>query len=283
MWTSFHGGHSAYADGRGTVAQIADAAVQRGFRAFGFSEHFVTPKHNEFSPDGRVVDHGSHWIDDYVTEVQAAKARHAAQLDIFLGIEIEYLRDFQSWTCAALARWPFDYVVGSVHYVRYGDLDICIDWDQARIDEALRRAGSAEQLQLDYYEHVLELLDWHVAVIGHLDLVKMLLSPAEQIPTSGIRSKVQSILETMRDRGVAMDVNARGLIKPCRSIYPADWILAEAQRIGVCVTLGDDSHGPEEVGCRLDQAVTALRRSGFRNMALVRPGGVLDEVPLPEL
>ena len=52
IWTSFHGGHSALVDGQGTVAQIAEAAARRSFRAYGFSEHFVKPQHNEFSPDG---------------------------------------------------------------------------------------------------------------------------------------------------------------------------------------------------------------------------------------
>ena len=171
-----------------------------------------------------------------------------------------------------------------MHYLRYDDLYIGIDWDRSRIDEALRRAGDPERLQLDYYEHVLELLDWHLAhVLGHLDLIKMLLAPAEVTATPAIRGRVAAVLETMRDRQVAMDVNARGLIKPCRALYPADWILAEAARIGVLPTLGDDSHGPDEVGARLDQAVAALRRNGFNHMALVHPGGALEEVPLPDV
>ena len=130
---------------------------------------------------------------------------------------------------------------------------------------------------------MLELLEWRIAhVIGHLDLIKIFLEPSEQVDTPAIRAKVCGILETMRDRGVAMDINARGLIKPCRCIYPADWILSEAHRIGVPVTLGDDSHGPEEVGARLDHAVAALRRAGYSEMALVLPSGALESVPLPD-
>jgi histidinol-phosphatase (PHP family) len=78
-----------------------------------------------------------------------------------------------------------------------------------------------------------------------------------------------------------MDVNARGLIKPCKAIYPADWILEDARRIGVKVTLGDDSHAPDQVGARLDQAVEALRRAGYTEMALVNRDGTLSSAPLP--
>jgi histidinol-phosphatase (PHP family) len=167
--------------------------------------------------------------------------------------------------------------------VHYGGEEICIDWDRPRVDEGLRRAGSPEQLILDYYDHVLELLDWRIAnVLGHLDLIKIHLRPDEAVETPAIRTKVTGVLETMRDRTVALDINTRGLIKPCQAIYPADWILAEAQRIGVPVTLGDDSHAPDQVGARLDQAVLALRRAGYTHKCLVRAGGTLERVPLPD-
>jgi histidinol-phosphatase (PHP family) len=283
-WASFHGGHSTFGDGRGQVSEIAKAAADRGFRAFGFSEHFNTPPCRQFNPDGRVssLDGRGDWIASYVTEVQAAQREHAGDLSIVLGAELEFIRGAETWTRGQVAPWPFQYFVGSVHFVRYDGEDICIDWDRPRIAEAIRRAGSPEQLFLDYYDHVIELLDWRIAhVIGHLDLIKIFLEPSEVVDTPAIRAKVRGILETMRDRGVAMDVNARGLIKPCRCIYPADWILAEARRIGVAVTLGDDSHGPDEVGARLEHAVAALRRAGYSEMALVRAGGGFEIVPMP--
>lgn len=278
---SFHGGHSNFVDGRGTVAEIAQSAADRGLVAFGFSEHFTTPPHPEFTPDGVVADayRRSDWIGDYVTAVRTAQS-HVTGTRLLLGTEFEYLADAEIWTRQQLARWPFQYLVGSVHFVRYDGQDICIDWDAVRANEALRRAGSAEQLHLDYYRHVAELLEWRLAhVIGHLDLIKLYVPEPADSPR--IRSSVMGILETMRDRGVAMDVNARGLIKACAAIYPADWILREAARIGVAVTLGDDSHSPSDVGARLERAVAALDRAGFRMMALVEPGGGLTKVSLP--
>lgn len=283
-WVSFHGGHSHWVDGRDTVAAIAQAAADRQFRSFGFSEHFTIPPHDDFSPDGIQIDvpDRTQWIAEYVTSVRDAKAQLAGELSILLGAEVEYIVGAEAWTREQLSPWAFEYLVGSVHYVRYGDCDICIDWDRPRIDRALELAGSAEQLQLHYYDHVLELLDWRQThVLGHLDLIKMLLSPEERVVTSAIRLKVQEVLETLRDQGVAMDVNPRGLVKSCREIYPADWILIEAGKIGVLPALGDDSHAVEEVGARLDKAVAALRRCGFGQMALVHPGGALETVALP--
>jgi histidinol-phosphatase (PHP family) len=285
-WASFHGGHSDFVDGKGSIADIARAAAERGFVSFGFTEHFTMPPHRAYNPDGKSMAkfERDDWIGHYVTEVQAARERHSGEVQILLGTELDYVPGAQAWTRERVARWPFQYFVGSVHHVRYDDLDYCIDWDRARIAAALRRAGSPERLYLDYYEHVLDLLSWRIAhVIGHLDLIKILLEPAEQeaADTPAVRAQVRAVLEAMHAQSVALDINCRGLIKPCRAIYPAEWILAEARQIGVAVTLGDDSHAADQVGARLEHGVAALRRAGYSEMALVRPGAALEFVPLP--
>jgi histidinol phosphatase-like PHP family hydrolase len=83
-------------------------------------------------------------------------------------------------------------------------------------------------------EMILKLIGWKlVTMIGHLDLIKMLLAPDEAERTPDVEAVVQDVLEAMRDANVAMDVKARGLLKPCKRIYPDEWILAEARRIGV--------------------------------------------------
>lgn len=274
-WASFHGGHSRFGDGRDEIDAIARSALDRGFVAFGFTEHFEQPPMRRMKPPGTLGSRPAGWLDEYVAAVRAAPG------PVLLGTEVEYIRGQGDWTRSAVARYPFDYVVGSVHFVRYDD-DICIDCSRELTEEALRRAGSAERFVLDYYDHVLELVKWRlVHVVGHLDVVKIFLTPAEREPTPAVRAKVDAVLQAIRDAGIAMDVNARGLVKPCAEVYPAPWILERAARAGVPVTLGDDSHGPEDVGLNLDRAVDALRAAGYDRMWLVRPGGVLEEGRLP--
>ena len=274
--SSFHGGHSRLADGK-EVIEIAEAAASKNFVAFGFTEHFQTPP-MAMTPDP-VLHEQLGLFDDYVARIHAIQQAHPF---VLLGAEVEYMRGAHDWTREHVSRWPFDYLVGSVHYVRLGDADILIDWERSRVEDAIERAGGPERLQLTYYEQLLELVEWKLAsVIGHLDLIKMWLTPEEVVRTPAIEKAVRAVLEAMRDAGVAMDVNARGLLKPCKRIYPDDWILAEARRIGVPVTLGDDSHAAAEVGLNLDVAVDAIARAGYEHVWLVRPGGALEPSPLP--
>ncbi len=266
-----------FGDSDGEVSEIAEAAAAQNFAAYGFTEHFQIPP-MALSPDMALHDQFTRF-DDYSAAVQDAKQSHSF---VLLGTEFEYIRGALDWTREQVVRWPFDYLVGSVHYVRLGETDILIDWQRSNVDKAIEIAGGPERLQLTYYEHLQELISWNLAnVIGHLDLIKMLLTPEEAARTPKIGTAQRAVLEAIRDAGGAMDVNARGLLKPCKSIYPDDWILAEAHRIGVPVTLGDDSHGPADVGLNLGVAVEAIARAGYDHVWLVRPGGGLQPSPLP--
>src|SRR5262245_51534244 len=85
-WSSFHGGHTIFGDGRGTVAEVAQAVADRGFLAFGFSEHFATPPIREFNPDSleNSLAARTNWLGDYVAAVQAAQRAHAGRVSIVL-------------------------------------------------------------------------------------------------------------------------------------------------------------------------------------------------------
>lgn len=282
--SSFHGGHSFHGDGEGQVPEIARAAAQKGFAAFGFSEHFDRPPSTKFLLPGEtdfLTGRGA-WAAPYVEAVRKVQVEFADLLPIRLGTELEYIRGAEQWTKNAVTDWPFEYLVGSVHYMRYGAHDICIDCNRGRLEEALDRAGNPEQLQLDYYDHVLELIEWNlVQIVGHLDLVKIYLRPSEVTPTKAIEKKVATLLDSMRDSGVALDVNAAGLRKPFREIYPAAWILEKAAQVGVPVTLGDDSHAPDQVGLGLDAAVALIVKCGYESISVVDENGKLTPGPIP--
>jgi len=110
--SSFHGGHSRFSGGTDEVREIAEAAASKNFVAFGFTEHFQTPP-MAMSPDMALHDQLARF-DQYVADVRAAQQAHPF---VLLGAEVEYIRGAFDWTREHVSRWPFDYLVGSVHYM----------------------------------------------------------------------------------------------------------------------------------------------------------------------
>lgn len=267
--SSFHGGHSSFGDGDGEIIAIAESARDKGFEAFGFSEHFDCPPLREaISGDAMRLERPQGWLTAYAAAVENARDQLKTEINIFLGSEVEFVKGEEQWTIERLAALPYDYLVGSVHYLEIGSNHILIDASEDVYKRAVDRAGSVEELSLLYFGHVEELLNWDlVDIIGHIDLIKIF-NPSPRF-SKQIRSYVTGILETMRDHGIGLDVNPAGLNKPCRQIYPAPWILREAARIGVVPVLGDDSHSPEEVGRHLDDALDLLRSTGHRELGVL--------------
>ena len=90
----------------------------------------------------------------------------------------------------------------------------------------------------------------------------------------------------MRDVGAVLDVNAAPIRKIFGPVYPAPEILARARAMGIGVTLGDDSHGPNQVGVGLDDCVATIAAAGYDAvMCLHRRDGALgwERVPLDQV
>ena len=116
------------------VHDFLEVAAERGITELGFSEHVYRfrealevwrhPFWEECAQDG---------LEEYVTFVQAMKAR---DLPVKLGIEMDWIPGREDSIAALLEAWPWDYVVGSVHFLADGavDHDGYDAWDSADPD-----------------------------------------------------------------------------------------------------------------------------------------------------
>src|SRR5579862_9018510 len=111
MITSYHN-HSRWSDGTCTIAEQIAMAAEIGLDEVGISDHFV------MAPPGLDTD----WsmpldrLGEYVAEVQAA-ANASNKPVVRLGVEADFFPETVEALRARLAGYPFDYVIGSVHYV----------------------------------------------------------------------------------------------------------------------------------------------------------------------
>ena len=253
---SYHGGHTIY-DGTGTPEEFVERALKLGFISLGFSEHMPAPKEYTY-PDFPDFDQAHRLFDGYVETVLDLKDRYRDDLPILLGVETEYFREEKEYLSDFLERYPFDYVLGSVHYVKGHGFDFSEDvWKQAA-----DACGGPEGLAVEYYSLLRELMAMGVVdVLGHIDIIDIFASGSLTGPV--VEEAEQHTLEAARDADIVVEINARGLIKACRHAYPRPDLLRRACEAGVSITLGDDSHAPDQVGARFDIAFEEIRRAGF--------------------
>ena len=101
----------------GHPREYAAQAVSQGLAEIGFSDHNPMP---EYFDDWRMP------ISDfprYLEMVDEARADFP-QLPIRLALESDYIEGREAWTDEQAGMAPFDYLIGSVHYIAPGwDVD----------------------------------------------------------------------------------------------------------------------------------------------------------------
>jgi len=233
-----------------------DAARARGIAELGVSEHIY-----RFREALEVWRHPfwERFAADDLAEYCAFVREHT---DLRLGIEADFIPGREDRLGSLLDAHDFDYVVGSVHFLKDGavDMDDHSVWDSGR---------SVEQIWTRYFQMVGEsaasgLFD----IIAHPDLVKYWGPAQRPLPAGDLRSYYELAIEGIAESGVAVEVSTAGLRKPAAEMYPAPAFLEMCLAAGVPVALSSDAHRPEDVGGDYEQALAMLGELGVGELCV---------------
>ncbi len=220
-------------------------------------------------------------LDDYVEVVQAVKAEG---LPVVLGLEVDYYQDRMDDVAGLLNGYPFDVLLGSIHWLGTWRFDVLSDplvmaeWDVRDIDTVW-----------DEYTSAMEELGASGVcdVFAHPDLVK-------------VTGRVPAVTDEYYDRiteaavrsGMAVEVSSAGWRKPVGEEYPAPPLLRRLVERGVPLTTASDAHTLPDVADRADDlrdllssaGVTTLQGYRFRRsypVDVAPSPGAVDAAPSP--
>ena len=232
----------------GEPTDYAAAALRLGFTEIGMSDHSPMPRDDFDDWRMRADD-----LDVYVEKVMQARAEYP-QLSIKLGLEVDYIPGQEPWIRQLASRHPWDYFIGSVHYVAGSwDLD-----NPKKLSEWSKREPF-EVWQL-YFERLAQAASSGLFdTIGHADLPKKFCF----YPQQDCRELYATFVRAAAAAGVAMELNTAGLRKECREIYPSAALVAMASELKVPITFGSDAHAPGEVGMNFREAIQLARSAGY--------------------
>ncbi|MFW6039707.1 MAG: histidinol-phosphatase HisJ family protein [Gemmatimonadota bacterium] len=202
-------------------------------------------------------------------ERSAEAVRSAAErypdLEIRLGVELEYRREWRPAFEALLDAVPFDFVLGSVHVV--DGLNI----SGGRDVDAFFLARTEREAYEGYFREVDEMVEWGAFdVVAHFDLVKRYghRHYGRYLPLD-YRSIIEPILAKMARRGIGIEINTSGVHEAPGCPYPEPEILEWAREVGVDrLTLGSDSHSPDGFARGLARGVALAGETGWTEFTL---------------
>ena len=233
----------------GEPVEYARRAVELGFTEIGFSDH--SPMQRDDFDEWRMRNDQ---LDEYVQKVETAR-REFPQLTIRLALEVDYLPGHEDWIRQLAARHPWDYFIGSVHYVSdTWDID-----NPHKLSQWKNR--DPYEVWSVYFERLTMAAESRLfEIIGHCDLPKKF----GHRPTRDCTPLYNSFLAAVKKNGTAIELNTAGLRKDCREIYPSQSLLQLAFQKGVPITFGSDAHDPKEVGLNFADAIRLAQETGYR-------------------
>ncbi len=247
-----HSTHSA--DGEGSVAEMCEAALQRGLGEIGFAEHF------DFDRDDPM--YGYFDYDAYTASIVEAREAYAGRLVIRKGLEFDFQRAYGTEVGEVLAAWEFDYFLGSVHTA--AGRHIWLLSREAPPDLDVR------ELLADYFAEVeaLAASGW-CHVIGHFDYVfKQLPGRVAAQRDAWYWQQVERILRRCIAGGVAIEVNTHHVMDRGWGLAADAEILDRYRALGGrLVMVGSDAHRPSGVAHGFARAECAVRDAGFVKVA----------------
>jgi histidinol-phosphatase (PHP family) len=244
----------------GEPGEYAKRALEIGLTEIGFSDHSPMPR-DDFD-NWRMFDRQ---LDEYVAKVRRAQ-KDFPQLTIRLALEVDYLPGYEDWIRGLAARHPWDYFIGSVHYVS----DSWAIDDPQKLSEWKHR--NADEVWAAYFERLTKAAETgFFEIIGHADLPKKFGHRPSRDPgcagsfaEAGCAPLYHKFLDAAKKHNCAIELNTAGLRKDCREIYPSREILQLAFQKGVPITFGSDAHAPGEVGMNFAEAVQLAREAGYQ-------------------
>jgi len=231
-------------------------AEERGVAELGVSEHV-----HRFSAALDIWQH-PFWRQNAVDDVDAYCGFVREETDLRLGIEMDFLPGLEDRIANFLDGRPWDYVIGSVHFLR----DEAVD--HAGWDVWDHYSGSPDRVWRRYFETVAEaarsgLYD----ILAHPDLIKVWGAERPR-PEGDPRRFYEPLAEAVADTGVAVEVSTAGLRKPVGEIYPAPALMEMLVDAGATFALSSDAHVPGDVGAGYERALELLDSFGVREIAV---------------
>lgn len=230
----------------GTMNAYIDNALSQGVHVYGFACHAPMDYDTGFRM-------GFGELQDYLHDIEILQEQYNGRCTIRKGLEVDYLPQYLD---ARVLHADVDYLIGSVHFLGDWGFD-----NPQFIGEYARHDMS--QCWQRYLQAVREMAESGLfQIVGHFDLLKIFNNP----PHDCVREAITQTLESIKNAGMALEINSAGLRKPIGEIYPSEQILREAFALGIPITFGSDAHAVEQVGFGRESARQLAKDVGYTEM-----------------
>lgn len=219
MQLSNYHSHCTFCDGRSTPEDFIKFAVAHGFRAYGFSSHSPLPFETfwNMSKDD---------MPEYLTEIERLKKKYSDRLEIYVGLEIDFLDESYNASIPYFRKLVAHYFSSTRRMIEAGGIDI----------------------------------------VGHMDKIYMNGHKCEgfDLQADWYQKPFNDCLHLIAEKGLMVEVNTKNLVKK-QEVYPHTDYLHRLRELDIPVMVNSDCHYPDLVNDGRAEAFELLKKAGFKS------------------
>ena len=253
--------HTTFCDGKNTVDEMVEEAVARGFDTIGFSGHSYTP----FDTSYCMKD-----VEGYVAAVKAEKEKYRGKIDVLCGIEADFYGEFD--------QSLFDFVIGSVHYIKKDGECYPIDESEKSFDYLLNNVFGGDFLSLaeNYFSAVTQMAEKiKPDILGHFDLIAKFNDGNRFFDENDERYKKIALDAVDKiDEKIVFELNLGAMYKGYRlAPYPQRFVLDRLCELNRPLVISSDVHDKKTLGRYFDDMADYLKDVGFSYVKVMTKNG----------
>ena len=254
-----HHVHTTGSDGKLSPEDTIKLAIEKKLSFICFTDHYPCPE----GFDEWFLDFHS---EEYYKKVLKLKEEFKDKIDISFGAEINWIMNYEEWIKTEIKKREYDYILGAVHHL--GKYNLAINSSEEKWNRLIKEFGSVQELNKEYYYQIRLMVESGIFdCVAHFDLVKVWNKNSKYFSEDEeeYKKQVLEVLNKIKKSGICVEINTSGERKSGEN-HPSFWILEQANKMDIPITIGSDSHSPEQIDYGLEKAIELAKKAGYKSI-----------------
>lgn len=259
--------HTLYSDGKGTMQEVIEKAIELKLNSIAFSDHSPLPFETIFSFK---LENKEEYLDTF----NQLKDRYKDQINLYMSMEVDYIPGISKDFSFNKTEFRTDFLIGGVHMVKAsnGELWFTDGPDYKIYDQGLKDLfdNDIKKAVRTFYYQTNEMIEnQEFEIIAHFDKIKMhnrnrYFSEDEK----WYKHLVAETIELIKQKNIIVEINTRGLYKKrSDTTFPSPEIIKTLYELNIPMIVSSDAHLPEELVLGFDYAEKLLKQFGIKELA----------------
>lgn len=261
--SNFHS-HCTFCDGRSHPEDFLKFALSKKFRAYGFSSHSPLPFETYWNMSKMDMP-------DYLAEIERLKKKYTGDVEVYLGLEIDYLDPSYNATTPYFQSLSLDYCLSSIHFLSFKkplleENMVCIDGRYSDFEKGLNEhfGGDIRRITEFFFESSMKMVEiGGFDIVGHIDKIYMngRKHPDFDIHADWYQKPFLTLLDFVAEKGLIVEINCKykntkGLTFPHVDSYK------ELHKRHIPIIVNSDCHDPHLVNDGRNETLALLKDAG---------------------